>query len=294
MLDGLRREFPEVLTLARRVPHPRVARAPILWSVMAAFGAGFFVSALVTILFSILFRSIPSGAPLPAPFEIARLIATAAALAVAWIAGGRGAVAAYVGILIVESLLGLPSRQRFCGVIGVDPAFAGDYCSAVRYLIGFWPQTLGAALAFALVRWLRGLPGDRNPTLEAAGVFTLVQIVAGSLLSAGLGPVGIGSPEGPLIGLAVAIGAGVAMGYAILRRALRRWRTLGIIALVVGAEYVLLSLPTFVSQVLQVPGTNLIGPFDLLALFSPVFAIGAATIVLYSAAARRGSATESA
>src|SRR5713101_224744 len=192
MLDGLQREFPEVVTLARRVPHPRVARAPILWSVMAAFGAAFFVSALVTILFSMLFRSIPSGAPLPAPFEIARLTSTAAALAVAWVAGGRGAVAGYVGILIIERLLGLPSQQRFCGVIGVDPAFAGEYCSVGRYLIGLWPQVLGAALAFALVRWLRGVPGDRNPTLEAAGVFTFVQIVSGSLISAGLGPVGIG------------------------------------------------------------------------------------------------------
>jgi len=64
------------------------------------------------------------------------------------------------------------------------------------------------------------------------------------------------------------------------------------VALVVGAEYVLLSLPLFVSQILLARGTNLIGPLDLLAYFSPVFAIGAAAVVLYIAAARRVSATE--
>lgn len=85
---------------------------------------------------------------------------------------------------------------------------------------------------------------------------------------------------------------GIAMGFAIVRRATRTWWTLGIVALVVGAEYVLLSLPLFVSQILLARGTNLIGPFDLLAYFSPVFTIGAAVIVLYMAAARRVSATE--
>jgi hypothetical protein len=49
-----------------------------------------------------------------------------------------------------------------------------------------------------------------------------------------------------------------------------------------------------VSQILLARGTNLIGPFDLVAYFSPVFAIGAAAIVLYIAAVRRVSATESA
>ena len=65
-------------------------------------------------------------------------------------------------------------------------------------------------------------------------------------------------------------------------------------ALVVTAEFAFLSIPLLVSQLAQTRGTNLIGPFDLLAFFSPVFAIGAAVIVLYLAAARRVSATESA
>jgi hypothetical protein len=293
MLDGLRREFPELVTTAGRIPHPRAARAPLFWSVMAAFGAGFFVSAVTTILLSLIFRPTGRDLPLPAPFEVARLAGTAAALAVAWVGGGRGAVTGYVGVVIFEIVLGLPSRLRFCGMAGIDPAFVAEACSVGRLVLGLWPQVLGGALAFALVRWLRASAGDRNPTLEAAGVLTVVQVVAGSLISVGLGP-GTGSPVGPLAIVAVAIGAGVAMGYAILRRATRTWRTLGIVAVVVAAEFVLLSLPPFMTQVVQARGTNLIGPFDLVAYFSPFFAIGAAGIVLYMATARGASPTQSA
>jgi len=39
---------------------------------------------------------------------------------------------------------------------------------------------------------------------------------------------------------------------------------------------------------------NLIGPLDLLAYFSPVFAIAAAVLVLYVSAARKVTATEGA
>ena len=93
MLDGLRREFPEVITLARAIPHPRIARASPFWSVPAAFGAGFFASAVVTILVSLLIRLTNRETPLPTPFELAGLAGTAAALAVAWVGGGRTAVA---------------------------------------------------------------------------------------------------------------------------------------------------------------------------------------------------------
>jgi hypothetical protein len=39
-------------------------------------------------------------------------------------------------------------------------------------------------------------------------------------------------------------------------------------------------------------GTNLIAPFELLAYFSPIFAIAAAALVLYMSAARKVTATE--
>jgi len=69
---------------------------------------------------------------------------------------------------------------------------------------------------------------------------------------------------------------------------------LGIIASVLVAEFVIVSLPTFVSQIVLARGTNLIGPFDLLAYFSPIFAMAAAALVLYIAAARKVTATQSA
>lgn len=295
MIDGLRREFPQVFALAGRVPNPRFARASPLWAVLAAFGAGFFVSAVVTVLFSLLLRSTTRETPFPAPFELASLASTAAALAVAWIAGGRSAVVGYLGIVVLEGLLGLPSQLRFCGGFGSDPNFAAaGLCSVSGYVIALWPQVLSGALAFALARWLRAGAGDRNPTLEAAGAFVIVEGLGGRLLNASLGPATAGSPEWPLLLLLVAIAAGIAMGYTILRRAPRQWRTLGIVTLVLAAEFVVVSFPTFVSQVLQARGTNLIGPLDLLAYFSSVFAIGAAALVLYMSAAREVTATEGA
>jgi len=294
MLDGLRREFPEVVILAQRVPHPRVARAPTLWSVMAAFGAAFFVSAIVTILASFVLRSTTRETPLPAPFELARLAGTAAALAVAWIGGGRRAVAGYVGVVVLERLLALPGQFLFCGRFGESAVFGSPVCSVGGYAIALWPQLLGAALAFVLVKWLRAGAGDRNPTLEAAGVFAVAQTLGGAVLNLLLGPATVGSPVWPVSLLLLAIGAGLTMGYTIVRRTTRWWRTLGIVAFVVAAEFVLLSLPRFVSQMIETRGTNLIGPFELLAYFSPVFAIAAAAAVLYIATERRVAPTESA
>jgi hypothetical protein len=178
--------------------------------------------------------------------------------------------------------------------MGSDPNLAAAFCSVSSYVIALWPQVLGAALAFALVRWLRAGDGDRNPTLEAAGAFVIVQGVVGLLLNATLGPATAGSAEWPLLFLVVAIAAGIAMAYTILRRATRHWRTVSIVAFVLVAEFVVVSLPTLVSQVFLARGTNLIGPFDLLFYFSLFFAIAAAVLVLYVAAARKGTATEGA
>src|SRR5207237_436105 len=118
MLDGLRREFPEVITLARAIPHPRIARASPFWSVPAA-------------------------------------------------------------------------------VLG------GQLCSVGGYVIALWPQLFGVAVAIALVRWLRTGPGDRNPTLEAAGVFTLIETFGGGVLNLILGPATVGSPVWPVSVLAL-------------------------------------------------------------------------------------------
>lgn len=291
MLDGLRREFPEVATYARRVPSPRVARAPTLWSVLAGFGAGFFVSGVVLILLSLLFRSTTRETPLPAPFELARAASTGAALAVAWIAGGRAAIAGYAGIEILERLLGIPNQLRFCATLASDPNIAaGGVCSLGNYVIAFWPQVLGVALAFAIARWLRAASGDRNPTLEAAGAFALRQGLGGSIVGATFGSASPDSPGALLLVVFVPIAAGIALGYVILRRASRRWRTLGIVALMLAAEFVVLALPTLTSQLALTRGVSLLGPVQLLSYVASFFAIGAAALVLYMAATRRATA----
>src|SRR5437868_2383623 len=167
MIDGLRREFPQAFELARRIPNPRFARSSLPWAVLAAFGAGLFVSAIVTIVVSLLFPSTTRELPIPTPFELGRIAGTAASLAVAWIGGGRNAVIGYVGIEVLERLLGLPSQLRFCGTYGSGPdSLAAGACTVGGYVIALWPQLFGAALAFALVRWIRAGAGDRNPTLE--------------------------------------------------------------------------------------------------------------------------------
>ena len=200
-------------------------------------------------------------------------------------------MAGYAGVLVLERLLGLTGQLRFCGELGGFAALGGQLCSVGGYVIALWPQLFGVAVAIALVRWLRTGPGDRNPTLEAAGIFTLIETFGGGVLNLILGPATVGSPMWPVSVLALAIAAGVAVGYTVVRRATRTWRTLAIVVLVIAAEFALLSLPLFVSQVAQARGTNLIGPFEVLAYFSPVFAIGAAVIVLYVAATRTVNAT---
>ncbi len=120
---------------------------------------------------------------------------------------------------------------------------------------------------------------------------TIVEGVGGALLNLALGP-STGGPQWPLFLLFLAIAAGIATGFTILRRSSRQWRTLGIVAFALAAEFVIVSLPTFVSQVVLTRGTNLIGPYELVAYFSPIFAIAAAALVLYMSTARKVTATE--
>src|SRR5436309_13315202 len=107
MLDGLRREFPEVITFARALPHPRVARASPFWSMMAAFGGGFFASGIVTILVSLLFRLTTRDTLPPAPSDHSGLAGTTAVHAIARVGGGGNTAAATLGVLARQKLLGL-------------------------------------------------------------------------------------------------------------------------------------------------------------------------------------------
>ena len=285
MSDLISRGLPEVAALVRRIPSPPIARAPLLWSVLAGFGAGYFVWAAILIAFSLLFASfgVPSGAALPRPFELAAVSRTGVALAVAWTAGGRDAVTIYASIRVLELVLGLPAQFRFCGAI-IGPAPAA--CSFLSYLLSLWPLVLGVALAYWLAPRLRASADAANPTMEAAGALSLIQTVAGSIVAALFA--GATSIEAGILATCGVAAAGLACGVVLLRRVAqgRQWRTLALVALAAIGPWAVTVLPPFVGQI-GVGGGIAIGGLSLVGFFAPFLEIGAAGVVLYMSAARR-------
>jgi hypothetical protein len=288
MIDGLRRDFPQAFELARRVPNPRFASASPLWAVLAGFGAAFFVSAALYLVLSLIARVL--GAPLVWIGGVATVGGTAAALSVAHRVGGRSAVIVYAGVIVIERLLGLPGLMRFCLAIVSD----APMCSPFAYVLSLWPEAIGAALAYWLVRvhWVQTTDGDRNALLEPAGALALTQGLAVAILSALL--LSAGAFEAAMLLLVSAAAGGAACGLVLLRRVAepRQWRTLAIIALVVVGVWLLVGLPSFIGQIGI--GGAAVGGLNLIGLVSPLVEVGAAALVLYIAAARKVTATEAA
>src|SRR5207247_8525928 len=225
-LSGLHDEFPRVAALARRIPNPTVSRGPLLWAILAAFGAALFVGAAVTVLFSLLYRlfSIPSDAWLPRPFQLSAIATIATALAVAAISGGRQAVTAWAAIILFERFVSLWGLGKFCSTISPAPPL----CSPIGYVLGLWPEVLGVALGLRLVRWFRVGAGSANPVVEAAGALAVIYgllAAAQSVLT-----VSTSSFEAGLLGIAAAVTSGVACGLVLLARvpAARHWRARGL------------------------------------------------------------------
>jgi hypothetical protein len=279
MLDGVRREFPKAFELARRIPNPRVARASGMWAVLAAFGAGFFVSSAILVVLMLFARFI--GMPTEWIGGVATAAAVATGLSVAYTASGPGAVAVYVGIVILEDLLRLPSLMRFCSaIVGESSA-----CSLVFYVLGLWPEGLGVVVATRLYRWMRAAEGDGNRLLEAAGALALTQgvvvsVLGGTVLAASAFASGV-------MLLFSAVAGGVACGYVLLRRVepARQWRSLALIALAVMGVWLLVSVPSFAGQA-GVGGAIAIGGVNLLGFAAPLFEVGSAAVVLYMSTAR--------
>ena len=287
MIDGLRREFPQPFALARRVPNPRFARVTPMWAVLSAFGAAFFVSAILFVFFTVAARFF--AAPVVWVGGLATVGGIATALSVAYTVGGRGALIVYAGIVIVEHLLGLPSLMRFCLAIVSE----APMCSPVSYVLSLWPEAVGVALAYWLVRWMRTSDGNANPLLEAAGALAMTQGLAAAILGALL--LSASAFEAGLLLLVSAVVGGIACGFVLLRRVTesRQWGSLGIIALVVVGVWLLVGVPAFVEQV-GLGGAIAIGGLNLIGFVSPLVEIGAAALVLYIAAARKVTATEGA
>jgi hypothetical protein len=193
----------------------------------------------------------------------------------------------YTGIVIVERLLGLPSLLRFCLAIVSE----APMCSPFSYILGLWPEAVGVALAYWLVRWMRTTDGNRNPLLEAAGALALMQGAAAAILGALL--LSGSAFEAGLLLLMSAVAGGIACGLVLLRRVAesRQWHSLAIIALVVLAVWLLVGVPAFAGQV-GVGGAIAATGLSVIVFLSPLVEVGAAALVLYMAAARKVRATE--
>jgi len=283
--DLVRGEAPEVFAMLDRLPRPAVSRAPLAWAVLAGAGTGLFVDAALRIPLGLILQLLAAGAaaPVRSLYQIVTVIAVAAAVAVAWRSGGGNAAGAYVGILATQNLVRVPGIVRFCGIALPQP----DTCSPLGYLLSLWPILLGIALAIPLRRRTRSAPGDRNPTLEAAGAFALAEtavFVAYTLVSTGA----TGS-EGGILSLLAAVAGGVACGMVIVRRATRRWRTLGLVSLAVVGLWAFFSLPSFFSQLAAARTLTFTDTPIVFAFAGPPLAMAAAVLVLYIAAVRAAS-----
>jgi hypothetical protein len=221
--------------------------------------------------------------------SLATVGATATVLSVAFVVGGRFAVLVFAGIMVLERVLTLPGLMRFCLAVVSD----SSVCSPFSYLLGLWPQVVGAALAYVLVRWLRAAGAGRNPLLEAAGALALTQSVAVSVFGALLPSAS--ALESGLLLLVSAVAGGIGCGLVLLRRVpeSRRWPSLGLIALAVVGVFLLASVPSFVGQV-GIGGTVAVGGLNLIGLASPLVEVGIAAVILYMAAARKVAATQGA
>lgn len=257
----------------------------MLWAVLAAAGAGFFVSSVILVLLVLATRFL--GIQTEWIGGLATVGGTATALSVAYTVGGPYAVVVYAAILILERLLGLPGLVRFCGAL----VSGSQVCSPFSYILGIWPEAVGVVLASQLVRWMRTNEGDRNPLLEAAGALAITQSVVASILGAFL--LSASQFESGLLVLFSAVGGGVACGLVLHTRVPepQQWRSLGLIGLVVIGVWLLVSVPSFAGQV-GIGGVIAIGGLSLIGFASPLVEVGTAALVLYMAAARKVTATE--
>ena len=280
-VDLIRAELPGLFAFLDRAPWPAIAPAPLAFALLAAFGAGLLVDAALRIPLGLLFQALAAPVGLVRfVYQLVTVVATAAALAVAWRSGGGNATGVYVGALAIENVLGLPGLVRFCGRVQGEVS-----CGVVAYVFGLWPLLLGIALAIPVRRRLRTAPGDRNPLLEAGGAFVLTN--AAVLRSYGALAAETTGSEGGLVALLAAVAGGIACGVVIWRRAPRQWPTLGLVALAVLGRWVVLSLLPFFATAADTRTLVFRDPAILFALSAPAFGMAAAVVVLYMAAARQ-------
>ena len=286
MIDGLRARSPQVFAALQRIPPPRVARVPFPWAILTAAGAAFFVGALLTIFFAVALR-IFGAYPAGWASGLVTAASVGTAIGVASVAGGRSALFAYAGWIVVERFVTLTFQLRFCGTVFPAPSS----CSFFGTLTTLFPYVLGGLLGYVVMRWLRVVDGEPNHLLEIAGALALPEALAFTFFR-----VLFGSPtdlEAALTQLLVALVAGVACGVLLRRRITdpaRQWRLLAIVGVVVLGVWLLVALPAFAEQI-GVGGRVAVGLVGIVAVIFPFVELGVAATILYMAEARRLTAT---
>ena len=264
--EGLTAEFPFAGRAigAVRAWRPRAHRERPLWAAISGFGAGWIVSTVGQVLVS--------------PFRLAGLrdaaailagavvvLGAAAALALAWRAGGRRGLLTYLALLVSITALRwiatIPGLLTFCSRTGdpgcIDARLMALAASEARTLAGL---VLGAVAVRAVGSSGRGT----NPLLAGAGAYSLAVAVEGSLLSVS----GLASPD-PAVGTALIVAipalAGFVAGVVLRARATAWPRPALLLAGFLLFFWAAVQLP------LRVTSGPVPGPFDLVyTLLGPI------------------------
>src|SRR5439155_940003 len=131
------------------------------------------VRALLTIFFAVALR-IFGAYPAGWASGLVTAASVGTAIGVASVAGGRSALFAYAGWIVVERFVTLTFQLRFCATVFPAPSS----CSFFGTLTTLFPYVLGGLLCYGLIRWLRVVDGEPNHLLEIAGALALPEALA--------------------------------------------------------------------------------------------------------------------
>ena len=173
MRDGLAREFPEAgraVAWTRARIGPRTE--PVVWAAISGIGAGFLVSDFAQVLVGLTSQALQSPRT-PVSFNLFPVVpiaGSAAAAAVAFVAGGGIALALVLAYTVLGIALRIPGLMTFCERSGAGQnVLISDQCTAVGFLASLWPQLVGIGLGIALARVISSRGGGINSLLRIAG-----------------------------------------------------------------------------------------------------------------------------
>jgi hypothetical protein len=188
MRDGLAREFPEAgravaWTRARIGPWTE----PVVWAAISGIGAGFVVSDVGQVLVGLASQALqsPRNPPSFNLFPLLPIAGSAAAVAVALVAGGATALALVLAYDALGVVLRIPGLMTFCERSGAGQnLLVSDQCSVLGFLAALWPQVLGIGIGIALSRAITSRGSGINSLLRIAGSLAIALAILSRLWAA--------------------------------------------------------------------------------------------------------------